>query len=76
MKLLPEVEGIDVCLSGHTHNRLYKPTLQGKTLVIQSGCHGSFLSRLDLELPYGICYRTRRTRQNTGATANSTPSGA
>ena len=50
MKLLSEVQGIDICLSGHTHNRLYKPVLQGKTLIIQSGCHGSFLGRLDLEL--------------------------
>ncbi len=49
MKLLSEVQGIDICLSGHTHNRLHKPVLQGKTLVIQSGCHGSFLGRLDLE---------------------------
>ena len=50
MQLMSEVQGIDICLSGHTHNRLYKPALQGKTLVIQSGCHGSFLGRLDLEL--------------------------
>jgi len=53
MKMLSEVEGIDVCLSGHTHNRLYKPALQGKTLIIQSGCHGSFLGRLDLEIDGG-----------------------
>lgn len=53
MKLLSEVDGIDACLSGHTHNRLYKPVLQGKTLVIQSGCHGSFLGRLDLEIDGG-----------------------
>ncbi len=53
MKLLSEVQGIDVCLSGHTHNRLYKPVLQGKTLVIQSGCHGSFLGRLDLDIEGG-----------------------
>ena len=53
MKLLSEVEGIDVCLSGHTHNRLYKPAVQGKTLVIQSGCHGSFLGHLDLEIDGG-----------------------
>ncbi len=53
MKLLSEVQGIDVCLSGHTHNRLHKPVLQGQTLVIQSGCHGSFLGRLDLELEGG-----------------------
>jgi len=53
MKLLSEMEGIDVCLSGHTHNRLYKPALQGKTVIIQSGCHGSFLGRLDLEIDGG-----------------------
>ena len=53
MKLVSEVQGIDVCLSGHTHHRLYKPVLQGKTLVIQSGCHGSFLGRLDLEIEAG-----------------------
>ncbi len=53
MKLLSEVKGIDVCLSGHTHNRLYKPVLQGKTIVIQSGCHGSFLGRLDVTVEGG-----------------------
>ncbi len=53
MKLLSEVAGIDVCLSGHTHNRLYEPVLNGKTIVIQSGCHGSFLGRLDLEVEGG-----------------------
>ena len=50
IKLLSEVPGIDICLSGHTHNRLYKPVLNGKTIVIQSGCHGSFLGRLDIEV--------------------------
>ena len=50
MKLLSEVKGIDICLSGHTHNRLYKPVLQGKTILIQSGCHGSFIGRLDIEV--------------------------
>ena len=53
MKLLAEVPGVDVCLSGHTHNRLYRPAVQGKTLVIQSGCHGSFLGRLDVEVQGG-----------------------
>ena len=50
MKLLSEVSGVDVCLSGHTHNRLYQPVVQGKTLIIQSGCHGSFLGHLQLEM--------------------------
>ena len=61
MKLLSEVRGIDVCLSGHTHNRLYKPVLNGKTIFIQSGCHGSFLGHLDLEVDGGqiVDYRHR-----------------
>ncbi len=53
MKLVSEVRGIDVCLSAHTHNRLYQPAIQGQTLVIQSGCHGSFLGRLDVEIEGG-----------------------
>lgn len=50
VKLANEVDGIDVLLSAHTHNRLYKPALINKTIIIQSGCHGSFLGRLDLEI--------------------------
>jgi sulfur-oxidizing protein SoxB len=53
MKLASEVEGIDVLLSGHTHNRLYEPALVNDTIVIQSGCHGSFVGRLDLEMDAG-----------------------
>lgn len=53
MKLLSEVEGVDLCLSGHTHNRIYQPVKQGNALVIQSGCHGSFLGRIDLEVTNG-----------------------
>lgn len=53
MKLAAEVDGIDVLLSGHTHNRLYRPALVNETIVIQSGCHGSFVGRLDLEVEGG-----------------------
>ncbi len=53
MQLIAEVPGVDVCLSSHTHNRLYRAAQQGNTLVIQSGSHGSFLGRLDLELEAG-----------------------
>ncbi len=48
VKLASEVDGIDVLLSAHTHNRLYEPTTVNKTIIIQSGCHGSFLGHLDL----------------------------
>jgi len=53
MKLAREVDGVDVLLSGHTHNRIYEPALVNDTIVIQSGCHGSFLGRLDLEVESG-----------------------
>jgi Cation transporter/ATPase, N-terminus len=32
MKLLSDVHGIDICLSGHTHNRLHKRFSMGKLL--------------------------------------------
>jgi 2',3'-cyclic-nucleotide 2'-phosphodiesterase (5'-nucleotidase family) len=47
------VEGIDVLLSGHTHDRLTHPIRVGKTLVMQSGFSGSFLGRLDLTVERG-----------------------
>jgi 2',3'-cyclic-nucleotide 2'-phosphodiesterase (5'-nucleotidase family) len=52
-KLIKEIDGIDVLISGHTHNRLYKPAIVNKTLMIQSGCHGSFIGRLDLNVIMG-----------------------
>ena len=50
VKLAHMVEGIDVLLSGHTHNRLVEPARVGRTIIIQSGCHGSFVGRLDLDV--------------------------
>ncbi|MFP4184967.1 MAG: bifunctional metallophosphatase/5'-nucleotidase [Thermoplasmata archaeon] len=50
VKLAREIDGIDVLISGHTHNRLYEPVEVNDTLIIQSGCHGSFIGRLDLKL--------------------------
>ncbi|MBW3127138.1 bifunctional metallophosphatase/5'-nucleotidase [Hymenobacter profundi] len=51
--LLEGCPGIDVCLSSHTHNRLYQPFVAGGALVIQSGSHGSFLGRLTLTIENG-----------------------
>jgi S-sulfosulfanyl-L-cysteine sulfohydrolase len=53
MKLAGEVEGIDILLSAHTHNRLYEPAMVNNTILIQSGCHGSFIGRLDLDVSGG-----------------------
>lgn len=48
LRMAEETDGIDVYLSAHTHNRVYHPAVVNDTLVIQSGCHGSFVGRLDV----------------------------
>ena len=53
IKLASEVDGIDVLLSGHTHNRLFEPAIVNDAIVMQSGCHGSFIGRLDVEMEDG-----------------------
>jgi S-sulfosulfanyl-L-cysteine sulfohydrolase len=73
IKLISEVQGIDICLSGHTHNRLYKPVSIGKTLIIQSGCHGSFLGHLDLEVARGQITNYRHRLIEVEATIQPEP---
>lgn len=60
-KLAGRVEGIDIILSGHTHDALPEPVVVGRTLVVATGSHGKFLSRLDLDVSGGALkgYRHR-----------------
>jgi sulfur-oxidizing protein SoxB len=44
------VKGIDVILSGHTHDALPEVTVVGKTLIVATGSNGKFVSRLDLDV--------------------------
>ena len=53
LKLAEEVDGIDVLLSGHTHNRVYEAVAVNGAIVMQSSCHGSFIGRLDLQVENG-----------------------
>jgi len=53
VKMAGRVKGLDVILGGHTHDGLPRPLLVGKTLVVNSGSHGKFLSRLDLDVRGG-----------------------
>ncbi len=48
IEMAEATDGIDVYLSAHTHNRIYEPAEVNGAIVIQSGCHGSFIGRLDL----------------------------
>ena len=47
------VTGIDVILSGHTHDALPEPVLVGKTIIVASGSNGKFVSRVDLDVRNG-----------------------
>jgi sulfur-oxidizing protein SoxB len=53
LKLAARVSGLDVILGGHTHDGLPRPIEVGGTLVVSSGSHGKFLSRLDLDVQAG-----------------------
>jgi S-sulfosulfanyl-L-cysteine sulfohydrolase len=48
-KLAAVVSGVDVILSGHSHHRLHTPVIVNGTLIMQSGAHGSYVGRLDLQ---------------------------
>ncbi|WP_420558164.1 thiosulfohydrolase SoxB [Roseovarius sp.] len=52
-KMATIVSGIDVILSGHTHDALPEPVLSGETLIIASGSNGKFVSRVDLDIRDG-----------------------
>jgi sulfur-oxidizing protein SoxB len=52
-KMAGRVSGIDVILSGHTHDALPEPVLIDKTIIIASGSNGKFVSRVDLDVQNG-----------------------
>jgi S-sulfosulfanyl-L-cysteine sulfohydrolase len=54
-KLVSRVDGIDVVLTGHTHDAIPAPLVVNNTLIVGSGSNGKFLSRLDLDVgPNGV----------------------
>ncbi len=52
-KMAGIVSGIDVILSGHTHDALPEPVLVGETVIVASGSNGKFVSRVDLDVRDG-----------------------
>lgn len=52
-KMAGIVTGIDIILSGHTHDALPEPVLINKTIIVASGSNGKFVSRVDLDVRNG-----------------------
>ncbi len=48
-----KVKGIDIILTGHTHDAIPEPVLVGETMLIASGSNGKFVTRLDLDVRDG-----------------------
>jgi len=49
-KLVSRVKGIDIALTAHTHDAMPGVMKVGETIIVASGSHGKFVSRLDLDV--------------------------
>ena len=52
-KMASIVTGVDIILSGHTHDALPEPVLINTTIIVASGSNGKFVSRVDLDVRNG-----------------------
>lgn len=59
--LAEKVDGIDVIVGGHSHNRMKDAMRVRETLIVQAGAHGSDLGRLDLNIENGKIVSFQRT---------------
>ena len=83
IKMASRVRGIDIILSGHTHDAMPAPLAVrspggGRTLVINSGSNGKFLPVLDLKITggrmAGYRYKLLRLRRRARYTFLGHPS--
>lgn len=70
-QLAEQVNGIDVIVGGHSHNRMHEALVVNRTVIVQAGAHGSDLGRLDLDVQrsangYTITHHARRLMTLSG----------
>jgi 2',3'-cyclic-nucleotide 2'-phosphodiesterase (5'-nucleotidase family) len=53
VQLARRVPGIDVIISGHTHSLLWKPILEGHTVIGSAGAYGKYLGCIKLAMVNG-----------------------
>ncbi len=49
-KFAKRVDGIDVLVSGHTHNAVFEPVIWNDTIIYEAGAHAEFVASLDVEV--------------------------
>jgi sulfur-oxidizing protein SoxB len=67
-KFAKRVDGIDVLVSGHTHDEIYDPVVWNDTIIYQGGAHGKFVTKLDVRVKdkkvVGYTYDLMKVRQS------------
>lgn len=49
-KFARRVDGIDVYLSGHTHDEVFDPVVWNNAIIFQGGAHGKYVVSLDVDV--------------------------
>jgi len=49
-KFAQRIDGIDVLVSGHTHNAIFDPVIWNDTIIYEAGAHAEYVSVLDVEV--------------------------
>ena len=67
-KFAQRVDGIDVLVSGHTHDPVFEPVVWNNTIVYQGGAHGKYVTNLDVRVAnkkiVGFSYELLKVQQS------------
>lgn len=67
-KFARRVDGIDVLVSGHTHDPIFEPVVWNNTIVYQGGAHGKYVADLDVQVEnkkiVGFSYQLLKVQQS------------